>query len=173
MNGGGAGGDAAEGTGPLRRALRELWVGGGAHADLDAALEGLDPALRTVRPEGLPYSVWELVEHLRIAQEDLVGYTLDPSHVSPAWPNEHWPAPREAIGDEAWKESVDGLRRSLNAMEAWLHDPSFELTAEIAHSDVLPSGSRRTPLRQVLVAVDHRAYHLGQVVAVRRALGAW
>ena len=159
--------------GPVREALLELWEGGGAHVDLGAALEGLDPAQRAVRPGGFPYSVWELVEHLRLTQEDLVSYTLDPNHESPPWPEGYWPGPREAVNDGLWRESVDGLRRALDAMEAWITEGDVRLVVPIEHSDLLPSGVRRTPLRQVLVAADHRAYHLGQIVAVRRALGAW
>lgn len=160
-------------NGAERRALQEVWAGRSAHADLEGAIADLDPALRGVRPEGLPYSVWELVEHIRIGQEDLVAYTLDATHASPAWPDGYWPEPSERVEDAVWNESVAGLRRALEAMEAWLTDPNVDLGAEIAHSDELPGGGRRTPLRQVLVALDHRAYHLGQIVVVRRALGAW
>ena len=160
-------------SGAERRALQEAWAGRSAHADLDAAIADLDPGLRGVRPDGLPYSVWELVEHLRIGQEDLVAYTLDAGHESPPWPDGYWPEPRARVEDAVWNESVTGLRRALEAMEGWLSDPGFHLGADIAHSDRLPDGGRRTPLRQVLVALDHRAYHLGQIVVVRRALGAW
>lgn len=163
----------ASGGEALVRALRELWEGRGAHADLDAALDGLPTEDRGLRPEGMSYSVWELVEHMRIGQEDLVAYTLDPNHASPSWPDGYWPGPREEVDDETWRASVHGLRASLAAMGAWLDDPGFDLTADIRHSDPLPSGGKRTPLRQMLIAADHRAYHLGQIVAVRRALGNW
>lgn len=160
-------------TGALERALREAWAGRSAHADLDAALEGLDPSLRSTRPDGLPYSAWELVEHLRIAQEDLVAYTSGQDHDEPPWPEGYWPGPRESVDDATWERSVAGLKESLAAMASWLDDPEVDLMAELPHSDLLPDGGRRTPLRQMLVALDHRAYHLGQIVAVRRALGAW
>lgn len=168
----GATGAAAEHDAVLR-ALRELWAGRGAHADLETALEGLPAADRARRPEGMPYSVWELVEHLRISQEDLVAYTLDASHPTPSWPDGYWPARRDEVDDATWRESVNGLLRSLDAMEAWLHDPEFDLMADIPGSDPLPSGGRRTPYRQMLIAADHRAYHLGQIVTLRRALGNW
>ena len=160
-------------TEPTIRALREAWAGRSAHADLDAALDDLDPALRAVRPEGMPYSVWELVEHLRIAQEDLVDYTLAREHDAPPWPEGYWPGQRETVDDPTWERTVIALKESLAEMGAWLDDPEMDLTADLPHSDLLPDGGRRTPLRQMLVAMDHRAYHLGQIVAVRRALGAW
>lgn len=157
----------------LRRAVRELLAQRGAHVDVATAVADLPAELRGVRPEGHPHSVWELVEHLRIAQEDLVAYTLSADAASPPWPEGYWPAPREVVDDATWRASLDGLTRGIEAMDAWARDPAFELTADIAHSDLLPDGGRRTPLRQMLVAADHLAYHLGQVVTVRQALGAW
>ncbi len=157
----------------VRRAVRELLANRSAHVDLDAALDGLPADARGVRPAGHPHSVWELVEHLRIAQHDLVTYTLDPEATSPPWPEGFWPEPMERVDDERWRASVEGLREALGAMDGWLRDPAFDLTADIPHSDPLPDGGRRTPLRQILVASDHLAYHLGQIVTVRRALGVW
>lgn len=157
----------------VRRALREALAGGGAHVDLEAALDDLPASARGVRPAGAPHAVWELVEHLRIAQEDLVAYTLSAEATSPPWPDGYWPAPREVVDDASWSASVEGLRAGLATMRGWLDDPSFDLTADIPWSDELPGGGRRTPLRQLLVACDHLGYHLGQIVAVRRALGLW
>lgn len=158
---------------PVLRAFREAWAGRSAHVDLDAALADLDAALRAVRPEGVPYSVWELVEHLRIAQKDLLDYTLAREHDAPPWPEGYWPGPRETVDDPTWQESVGGLKAGLAEMGKWLNDPEMDLTEDLPHSDLLPDGGRRTPLRQMLVAMDHRAYHVGEIVAVRRALGAW
>jgi hypothetical protein len=157
----------------VRRALREALAGGGAHVDLDAALADLPASARGLRPDGAPHAIWELVEHLRIAQEDLVAYTTSAEATSPPWPEGYWPAPRETVDDATWQASVEGLRAGLAAMRGWVDDPAFDLTAEIPWSDALPGGGRRTPLRQVLVACDHLGYHLGQIVAVRRALGLW
>jgi hypothetical protein len=126
-----------------------------------------------VRPAGHAHSVWEIVEHLRIAQEDLAAYALSGDSVSPQWPEGYWPVPTDAVDDARWNESISALGASLAEMERWLHDPAFALTDDLAWSDELPSGGRRTPLRQVLVAIQHLSYHLGQIVDVRRALGAW
>lgn len=163
-----SGGDAA-----TRRALRELLAGRSAHVDLDAALDDLPAELRGVRPDGLPHSVWELLDHLRIGQRDLVDYTLSAEAVSPAWPDGYWPEPRDPVDDATWTASRNRLEEALVEMDGWLQDPDFDLVAEIPHSDLLPDGARRTPLRQVLVAADHLAYHVGQIVTVRQALGAW
>jgi hypothetical protein len=157
----------------VRRAVRELLAGRSAHVDLEAATADLPAELRGVRPEGLPHAVWELVEHLRIAQRDLVDYTLSGEAASPPWPEGYWPAPRAQVDDATWEASLAGLRTGLAEMDGWLRDPAFDLTAELAHSDELPGGGRRTPLRQVLVAADHLGYHVGQIVTARRALGAW
>jgi len=157
----------------VRRAVRELLASRSAHVDLDAALDGLPAEARGVRPEGHPHAVWELVEHLRIAQRDLVEYTLDADAASPPWPEGFWPEPVEVVDDARWRASVEGLREALAVMDGWLRDSSFDLTADIAHSGPLPGGGRRTPLRQIVVAADHLAYHLGQIVTVRRALGVW
>lgn len=158
---------------PMRRALRELLRGEGAHVPLDAALAGLPAHLRGTRPDGLPYAVWELVEHMRIGQEDLVAYTLSAEHDAPPWPDGYWPAPRDPVPDAVWEASLQGLHAALAEMEGWLDDPSFELLEDIPHSDALPDGGRRTPVRQIVIAADHQAYHVGQIVVIRRALGAW
>lgn len=159
--------------GAVLRGVREALAGRSAHIDLNAALDGLPPELRGRRPEGGAHSVWELVEHLRIGQEDLVAYTLSADATSPAWPDGYWPEPRDPVDDDRWNASVEGLRAGLAEMERWLDDPEFDLTEEIAWSTELPSGGRRTPFRQILVACEHLSYHLGQIVLVRQALRAW
>lgn len=170
-DGAGAAGDAVDAA--LRRALREQLEGRSAHVSLDEALAELPSELRGRRPPALPHSVWEQLEHMRIAQEDLVAYSLDARAASPPWPEGYWPTPREHVDDAMWQASQRGLEEGLATMRGWVDDPAFELTAEIPHSGVLPAGGRRTYLRQVLVAVDHLGYHLGQIVQLRRALGAW
>lgn len=159
--------------GAVVRAVREALIGRSAHLDLDAALAELPAELRGLRPAGHPHSVWELVEHLRIAQQDLAGYALSADAVSPPWPDGYWPDPRDEVDDATWTASVEGLRQSLAEMLAWLDAPEPWLTHDLAWSDELASGGRRTPLRQVLVACEHLGYHLGQIVSVRQALGAW
>lgn len=149
----------------LRRDLRELLQGGNAHLRLEQALSGLEPGLRNRRVGGLR-SVWELLEHMRLAQEDILRYTQDQRWHSPPWPEGYWPAP-EAYSDEAWQKTRAGFERDLRTLLDWLDDPGLELSA------LLPQGEGRSYLRQFLLVADHNAYHLGQIVQVRRALGAW
>lgn len=155
------------------RAVREALHGHSAHVDLERALTDLPRELRGVRPAGHDHSIWELVEHLRIAQEDLAAYALSADASSPAWPDGYWPEPLDPVDDARWQASVDALTRSLAAMEAWLDDPDMDLGADLPWSSELPSGGRRTALRQVLVACEHMSYHLGQIVQIRKVLGAW
>lgn len=157
----------------LRRALREALRGRGAHVDTSAALDGLAADLRARRPTTLPYGVWDLLEHLRLSTEDIVFYALDPAYASPPWPDGYWPEPVDDVDDASWNTSRAALEEALATLRGWVDDPDFDLTREIAHSDEVPGLGKRTYLRQVLVAVDHVAYHTGQIVLVRRALDAW
>lgn len=154
-------------SGALRRAVSELLRGGNAHVTLWQAAEGLPKALRGRRPEHVPYSVWEVLEHMRIAQEDILRYTLDPSWRSPSWPEGYWPERRSEVPDAVWTGTLDGIERDLNELIELVESGDTDLTAQIPH------GGDRTYLRQALVAADHNAYHLGQVVTIRRALDAW
>jgi DinB family protein len=150
----------------LRTALAELLTGGHAHAAPKDVLSGVSAKLRGKRPKGL-HSVWEELEHLRRAQEDILRYTLDPSWTSPPFPAGYWPRHRERVSDEAWNASVSGFLADLEEVVALARDGSRGLTDEIPH------GEGRTYLRQVLLVADHNAYHLGQIVAVRKLLGDW
>jgi len=151
----------------LRRHALALLGGRGAHVDFDGAVADLPAELRGVRPEGLPYSAWELVEHLRIALWDLVEFSRDADHESPDWPAGYWPATPALPDDASWDASVAAYRRHLDEMKALVADPERDLTAR------LPWSEQATLLREALLAADHAAYHVGQLVLVRRLLGAW
>jgi hypothetical protein len=151
----------------LREHLLYLLRGGGAHLDFEKAIAGLPPTLRGVRPEGLPYSPWRLLEHLRIAQWDILRFCIDPRHVSPPWPEGYWPegdAPPDAA---AWDRSVAAFRADLQQMMQLVSDPATDLFTP------LPHGQGQTLLREALLTADHNAYHLGQLIVVRRLLNAW
>ena len=148
----------------LRLQLVGLLRGGEAHIKAEAALANLNPQLRNVRPAADVHSVWEEFEHLRIAQEDILRYTIDASWESPKWPEGYWPAVNETVTEEMWKVSVDGFFADLIVL---VDDPNVDLTATIPH------GEGHTYLREVLLVADHNAYHLGQIVQVRRLLGDW
>jgi hypothetical protein len=151
----------------LREQLIYLLNGGGAHLDFDAAVAGLPAALRGVRPSGLPHTAWEILEHLRIAQSDILEFTRKPKHVSPPWPAGYWPATQAPPDDSAWDKSVKAFRADLASLRRIVKNPKINLHARLAH------GTGQTVLREVLLVADHNAYHLGELVLTRRLLGAW
>jgi uncharacterized damage-inducible protein DinB len=151
----------------LRQNLIELLRGGHAHVTLEQALDGLDPKLRNARPANSPHSVWENLEHMRLAQEDILRYTIDASWVSPDFPEGYWPKETGKLTEEAWATSVSAFLADLGAVVKLVEDRNLDLTAEIPH------GEGRTYLRQILLVADHNAYHLGQIVQIRKALDAW
>jgi DinB family protein len=151
----------------IRENLVELLQGGHAHAPARQALARVGVKIRTKRPGPGRHSVWELLEHLRIAQEDILRYTLDPAWKSPEFPGGYWPEPDRAVSDRRWSASVSAFLKDLEEACALARDSSRDLTARIPH------GEGRTYLRQVLLIADHNAYHLGQIVETRKALGNW
>ena len=150
----------------VREALVELLTKGNAHVTVDKALDGMPATLRAKRPAPGIHSAWEELEHMRLAQEDILRYTLDQGWVSPEWPQGYWPRD-QAPDDKAWTTSVARFRADLEEVCALVADPARDLSAR------LPQGQGRTYLRQVLLVADHNADHLGQIVQVRKLLGAW
>ena len=150
----------------LRTALAELLTRAHAHPTAAEALAGTTPRLRGLSPPRGGHTVWELLEHMRIAQEDILRYTLDASWKSPAWPEGYWPAAKKPTA-AAWRASVAAFQRDLRRAVALARDPKRDLTRPIPH------GEGRTYLRQVLLIADHNAYHVGQIVQTRKALGDW
>jgi uncharacterized damage-inducible protein DinB len=138
-----------------------------AHVSFERAVAGLPAELRGRRPADYPHSVWELVEHIRIAQLDLVEYMEGPDHEVLTWPEGYWPEHAAPPTQGAWDESVAAVLRDRDRLAAIATREELDLTAAI------PWGEGRTYLRTVLLAVDHTAYHVGQIVAVRRLLGVW
>jgi hypothetical protein len=151
----------------LREQLVKLLRGGEAHVKAEAALAGVNPEFRSVRPVAGVKSVWEELEHLRLAQEDILRYAIDASWESPAFPGGYWPANSEPVTDQAWKASVDAFFADLEEFVTLVQDSKVDLTATFPH------GEGRTYLRQILLAADHNAYHLGQIVQARKLLGDW
>jgi hypothetical protein len=151
----------------LRDHLVALLKGGAAHADFEAAIKGLPVELRGKRPKGAEHSPWEILEHLRIAQWDILEFSRNGEHQSPKWPEEYWAEKPAPPNDRAWAKSVRGFREDLEAMCALIANPKTDLFAKIPHGD------SQTILREALLAADHNAYHLGQLVLTRRLLGAW
>ncbi|MDB5309211.1 MAG: transporter [Gemmataceae bacterium] len=151
----------------LRDHLLYLLRGGGAHLSFDKAIGGIPPALRGGKVPPVPHTPWRLLEHLRIAQWDILEFSRNPEHVSPEWPGGYWPAGDAPPDDETWDRAVGGFRTDLKAMQDLVADPATDLFAPIPHGD------GQTVLREALLVADHNAYHLGQLVVVRRLLGIW
>jgi hypothetical protein len=137
-----------------------------AHLSLDNAIDGLAPDKRGVRAKGLPHSVWELVEHIRRAQHDLLDFCTNPNY-GEEHSEDHWPPTPAPPDNAAWEKSIALMRQDREAFKRFATEGDVDLTARIPH------GTGQTFLRTILVAVDHTAYHVGQIVQVRRLLGAW
>ncbi len=151
----------------LREHLIYLLKGGGAHVHFMDAVEGFPQAKRGAFVAGLPHTGWQLLEHTRIAQWDILEFSRNPKHVSPGFPEGYWPKTPVPSDDAAWDKSVEGFQRDLQEMINLVKNPKTDLCAKIAHGD------GQTILREALVLADHNAYHLGQLVDLRRAQGDW
>src|SRR5947209_517085 len=150
---------------PLNEHLMNLLDLKGAHAGFDQAVGRWPPALRGKKVKGAPYTAWQLLEHMRIAQSDILEFSRDPKHVSPKWPQGYWPETDAPPDEAAWDRSVEAFRKDLEAMAALVDEGDLYAP--------FPWGKGQTLLREVLLAADHNAYHLGQLVLVRKLLGAW
>jgi hypothetical protein len=151
----------------LRDHLIELLRGGSAHLDFDKAVADLPAKLRGAKPPGQPHTAWRLVEHMRIAQWDILEFSRNPKHESPKWPAGYWPDGDAPPEGKAWDRTLKAFRVDLKAMQELVADPASDLFAPI------PGGEGQTLLREAMLVADHNAYHLGQLVLVRRLLGAW
>ncbi len=151
----------------LRQHLIDLIGGGNAHAVFQDAVDTFPVEHRGRRPEGAPHSPWELLEHMRIAQWDILEFSRNSGHKSPNWPEGYWPVSPEPPDDAAWDRSVTSFLHDMRSMCALVSDRATDLYARI------PNGSGQTLLREALLVADHNSYHLGQLVLVRRMLGAW
>jgi hypothetical protein len=151
----------------LRADLLALLTSENAHATFEAALKNLPAGLRGKRPKGAPHSPWELLEHLRIAQWDIIEYALNPRHVSPDFPSGYWPKSPQPPNAKAWEKSVAAFRADRKKLAATIEDPSADLLAPIPHAN------NQSLLNKTLLLADHNAYHLGQLILVRRLLSAW
>lgn len=155
----------------LKKELLKLLEGKGAHAGFEQAVKDFPAELRGVRPaaghEVAPHSAWELLEHLRIAQWDMLEFSRNARHQSPEWPKGYWPAQAAPPHAEAWDESITTFRSDAAAMAALVGDPASDLFTPF------PWGDGQTLLREALQLADHNAYHIGEIVFLRRLLGAW
>jgi hypothetical protein len=151
----------------LRAHLRDLLDWDGAHLKFQTVVSGWPVQLRGARPRGYPHTGWQILEHMRIAQWDILEFSRNPAHVSPEFPAGYWPPTPAPPNQGAWSKSVKSFQSDLNAMIDLVSDPATDLFAQI------PQGSGQTILREALLVADHNSYHLGQLVDLRRLLGAW
>lgn len=138
-----------------------------AHAKFEKIVAGLSTELQGQIPAGLPYSPWQLLEHIRLTQRDILQFCQDPDYKELHWPDDYWPKGAVPPSSKAWEESVAAYRRDREALQQLAADSSLDLAAKV------PAGNGQTYLRELLLAADHTAYHLGELVVVRRLLGAW
>ena len=151
----------------LREHLLYLLRDGGAHAKFDDVVADFPAELRGKKVKNLPYSAWMLLEHMRLAQWDILEFSRNAKHVSPPWPEGYWPKTPNPPNAPAWAGSVRAFRKDLKAMEDLVTNQKTDLYAKISWGD------GQTILREALLVADHNAYHLGELLAVRRLLGAW
>ncbi|RYZ49747.1 MAG: DinB family protein [Sphingobacteriales bacterium] len=147
--------------------LSMLLEKGNAHVPFDEAVADIPLTLLTVVPEGLPYSIWQLAEHIRITQWDIVEFCLSEHHVSPKWPEEYWPKAGETVTGQQWKACQEAVQKDRNRFIALLHERAEELTHPF------PYGEGQSLLREALLIADHTAYHLGEILVLRRLLHCW
>ena len=151
----------------LRQHVVKLLKGRDAHADFEAAIKDFPVELRGKTPKGAEHSAWELLEHLRIAQWDILDFSRNPEYKAREWPREYWPETQAPPNASAWTKSVKAFQKDLQTMCDLVVEEKTDLFANIPHGD------GQTILREALVAADHNAYHLGEMVLLRRLLGAW
>ena len=138
-----------------------------AHVGLEAAVAGIPPKLRGVRPPGAPHSPWEIVEHLRLAQFDILDFCINAHYEEKKWPDDYWPPSAAPPSKAAWDASIAQSLRDRQTLQKLAANPKIKLTARIPH------GSGQTYLRELVLVADHAAYHVGQLVLVRQLLGIW
>ena len=151
----------------LRSHLIELLDGGSAHLKPSQVLKGFPAEARAAKAAGVPYSPWQLLEHMRIAQSDILEFSRNPNHVSPPYPEGYWPASEAPASEQEWGNSAEAFQAGLEEVKQLVADPAVDLLATIPHGD------GQTVLREAMLVADHNAYHLGQLVTLRRLLGDW
>jgi hypothetical protein len=151
----------------LRRHLSDFLKWKDAHVDFDAAVKGVPTRYRGVRPRNLPYSLWQIVEHMRIAQWDILDFCIKPDYRERKWPDDYWPNSAEPPSRRAWTDSILAFRADRRRLIRLVNDRSLDLNEKIPH------GQGQSYLREFLLAGDHAAFHAGQLIVVRRLLGIW
>jgi uncharacterized damage-inducible protein DinB len=147
--------------------LISLLTKGNAHATFEEATAGLTPAIWNQHVPEVPYTIWQLAEHVRIAQHDIVEFSLSEQHESPEWPAGYWPAKDATADEKLWQDTLDQIQADRQRFIDLLHDEKTDLLAKIPHGD------GQTILREAMLIADHNAYHTGEIILIRRLLKAW
>ena len=153
--------------GALREHLLDLLKGGGAHATFEDVIRDFPAKFRGQKVAGVPYTAWMVLEHMRLAQWDILEFSRNRKYSAPKWPDEYWPKHETPASTAAWTAGIKRFQKDMKAMQTLVSNPKTDLFARI------PWGDGQTILREALLVADHNAYHLGQLVTLRRALGAW
>lgn len=151
----------------IRELLLEQLTGKNAHVDFETAIDNLTMEEAGAKPENFPYTIWELVEHIRIAQHDIVAFSQDPDYESPSWPDGYWPDSHKPKNKEEWEKTLKAIKRDHKKMVTIIENQENDLLAPIPHGD------GQTLFREAMLIVDHNAYHIGQIVLARRAMDIW
>ena len=150
-----------------RDQLLALLRGGNAHMPYDQAVADFPMTEINTRPPNVPYTPWHLLEHIRLAQWDILEFIKNPQHVSPPWPDGYWPDRDEHADEAAWHKTIASFRADLKALQDIVQDPNTDLTAPIPHA------KDYTIFREILVVSDHNAYHIGEFAILRQVMGTW
>ena len=151
----------------LRDHLKRMLGWEDSHVGFEKAVEGIPASLRGRVPQGLPYSAWQILEHIRLAQHDILDFCVNPKYEARAWPADYWPSGPAPPSDDAWDKSIRQYKKDRTALQKLAADRTIDLGAKIPH------GNGQTYLRELLLAADHTSHHLGELIVVRRLLGAW
>jgi uncharacterized damage-inducible protein DinB len=151
----------------LRKQLMKLLDWHEAHMNFDEAVKGITPEMRGIQPSGLPYSLWQLLEHMRLSQLDILEFCRNPDYKESKWPDDYWPASPAPPSADSWDKSIAGFKDDCEALKKLAADDKVDLF------EVIPRGTGQTYIRELLLAADHNAYHIGQIIVVRRLLGIW
>ena len=151
----------------LREQLIKALNGGQAFVPFKEAIEGIKPENRTLKANKNTHSIWQEFEHIRIAQEDILQYMLDPDWKSPKWPDEFWPKESKELSEKAWKNTYDGFFKDLDTVVKLVKNPEIDLL------EIIPHTKSHTYLREILLIIEHNAYHIGKLVDIRKSLNNW
>lgn len=151
----------------IRQHLIEYLEGKHAHASIDDALQDFPLGIINSKPENCPHTFWQIIEHIRLTQNDIVDFIVNPNYIERKWPQDYWPKPEQAANEQTWNWSVSELKNDYQRLKGIVQDPKIDLLKTIPH------GTGQTIFREVILVIDHNSYHIGQFILMRKMLGKW